>query len=222
MATRKRHTKARIGFSGRNIKMKEFQLPKLPYGYAELEPHFDEETMRVHHTKHHQAYTNKFNAALKNHQQLFQKTAEEIITTLNKVPEEIRQAVRNNGGGFINHTFFWESLTPKQQEINKELKLEIEDTFESIDDFKEKFTEAALTLFGSGWAWLVLNKGKLEIEKTSNQDSPLTEGKIPLLNLDVWEHSYYLKYKNMRPDYVRAFWNLVNWNKVSERFLENK
>lgn len=202
--------------------MKEFQLPKLPYGYAELEPHFDEETMRVHHTKHHQAYTNKFNAALKNHQQLFQKTAEEIITTLNKVPEEIRQAVRNNGGGFINHTFFWESLTPKQQEINKELKLEIEDTFESIDDFKEKFTEAALTLFGSGWAWLVLNKGKLEIEKTSNQDSPLTEGKIPLLNLDVWEHSYYLKYKNMRPDYVRAFWNLVNWNKVSERFLENK
>ena len=208
-------------FKGGILKMNEFQLPKLPYGYAELEPHFDEETMRIHHTLHHQAYTDKFNAALKGHPQLFQKEAEELIQTLPEIPEEIRQAVRNNGGGFINHTFFWESLTPKQQEIPKELKLEIEKEFESIDDFKEKFTEAASTIFGSGWAWLVLNNGKLEIEKTSNQDSPQTEGKIPLLNLDVWEHSYYLKYKNRRQDYIRAFWSVVNWNKVNERFLGN-
>ena len=203
--------------------MAEFQLPKLPYNYDELEPHFDEETMRIHHAKHHQAYTDKFNAALKDHQDLFQKTAEEIIQTLPEIPEEIRQAVRNNGGGFINHNFFWESLTPKQQEIPKELKEAIEKEFESIEDFKEKFSEAATTLFGSGGSWLVLTKDKkLEIIQTKNQDSPLTEGKIPLLNIDVWEHSYYLKYNNRRPDYIRAFWNIVNWEKVNERFLQNK
>jgi len=202
--------------------MEEFQLPKLPYDYAELEPHFDEETMRTHHQKHHQAYTDKFNAALKDHPLLFQKTAEEIITNINEIPEEIRTAVKNNGGGFINHNFFWESLSPEQQEVPEELKKLLEETFGSIDEFKEKFSEAALTQFGSGWAWLVLNNGNLEIVKTSNQDSPLTEGKIPLLNIDVWEHSYYLKYKNRRPDYIKAFWNVVNWEKVSKRFLENK
>jgi superoxide dismutase, Fe-Mn family len=200
----------------------EFQLPKLPYDYGALEPHFDEETMRVHHTKHHQAYTDKFNAALKNHENLFQKEGEEIIQTLSEVPEEIRQAVRNNGGGYINHNFFWESLTPSQGEMPIELKSEIEKEFESMDNFKEKFTEAATTLFGSGWAWLVSNNGKLEIIQTHNQDSPLTKGKIPLLNLDVWEHSYYLKYKNKRPDYIHAFWNIVNWEKVNNRFLATK
>ena len=199
----------------------EFQLPKLPYDYKELEPHFDEETMRIHHAKHHQAYTDKFNAALKNHEDLQQKEAEEIITNLNEVPEEIRQAVRNNGGGFINHNFFWESLTPEQQEIPEKLKAELEKEFGSIDEFKEKFSEAATTIFGSGWAWLILDNGKLKIEKTSNQDSPLTEGKIPLLNLDVWEHSYYLKYQNKRPEYIRAFWNVVNWKKVEERLDES-
>ena len=200
----------------------EFQLPKLPYGYSELEPHFDEETMKVHHTKHHQAYTDKFNAARKGNTLFLEKTAEEIIATINEVPEEIRHAVRNNGGGYINHTFFWESLTPEQQEIPEELKKELENTFGSIDEFKEKFSEAALTLFGSGWAWLVLDNKKLEIIQTKNQDSPLTDGKVPLLNLDVWEHSYYLKYKNKRPDYIKSFWNVVNWNKIGERFLENK
>jgi superoxide dismutase, Fe-Mn family len=200
----------------------EFKLPKLPYDYAALEPHFDEGTMRVHHTKHHQAYTDNFNVALQKHPQFLQKEAEEIIQTLSEVPDDIRQAVRNNGGGYINHTFFWESLTPELQEVPGELKTEIEKTFRSLDDFKQKFSEAATTLFGSGWVWLVSNQGKLEIIQTRNQDSPLTEGKIPLLNLDVWEHSYYLKYQNRRPDYVRAFWNIVNWDKVSERFQNSK
>jgi superoxide dismutase, Fe-Mn family len=200
----------------------EHKLPKLPYDYAALEPHFDEATMRVHHTKHHQAYTDKFNAALQKHPQLIQKGAEEIIQTLSEVPEDVRQAVRNNGGGYINHTFFWESLTPENQEIPNELKIEIEKVFGGIDEFKEKFSEAALTLFGSGWAWLVINNGKLEIMQTHNQGSPLTEGKFPLLNLDVWEHAYYLKYQNKRPDFIKAFWNVVNWNKVSKRLMEVK
>jgi superoxide dismutase, Fe-Mn family len=200
----------------------EHKLPKLPYDYAALEPHFDEETMRIHHTKHHQAYTDKFNAAIKDNTLLAEKTAEEIIRTISEVPKEIRTAVQNNGGGFVNHSFFWESLTPEQKEIPKELKEALEETFGSIDEFKEKFSESALTLFGSGWVWLVLDGEELKVIQTKNQDSPLTEGKIPLLNLDVWEHSYYLKYQNRRPDYVKAFWNIVNWEKVTDRFLLNK
>ncbi len=199
-----------------------FELPKLPYGYAALEPHFDEATMRVHHQKHHQAYTDKFNKAIEGNTLLTDKTAEEIIRALSEVPKEIRAAVQNNGGGFINHSFFWESLTPEQQEIPKELKEDLETTFGSIDEFKEKFSEAALTLFGSGWVWLILDEGTLKVIQTKNQDSPLSEGKIPLLNLDVWEHSYYLKYQNRRPDYVKAFWNIVNWEKVTDRFLLNR
>jgi len=196
---------------------KEFKLPNLPYEYGALEPHIDEQTMKLHHQKHHQAYTDKFNAALQKHPQFFQMPAEEIIQTLSKVPEDIRPIVRNNGGGYVNHTFFWESMTPNKKEISKDLKKALEKSFGSIDKFKEAFTEAATTVFGSGWAWLVSNKGKLEIMKTSNQDSPLTEGKVPLLALDVWEHAYYLNYQNKRPDYIKAFWNIVNWEKVNER-----
>jgi superoxide dismutase, Fe-Mn family len=199
-----------------------FQLPKLPYDHAALEPHFDEATMRVHHQKHHRAYTDKFNAAIEGNTLLADKTAEEIIRTLSEVPEEIRTAVRNNGGGFINHSFFWESLSPEKQEIPKEIEDKVKEDFGSRDEFKEKFSESATTLFSSGWTWLVLDGEELKIMQTKNQDSPLTEGKIPLLNLDVWEHSYYLKYQNRRPDYVKAFWNVVNWKKVNERFLENQ
>jgi Fe-Mn family superoxide dismutase len=200
--------------------MKKHTLPKLPYKYNALEPYIDEQTMRIHHTRHHQAYTDKFNAALEKHPRLFDQVPEELIANLSKIPENIREAVKNHGGGFINHSFFWECLTPKKQDISEELKKQIERDFESFDNFKEQFTNAALTLFGSGWVWLVLDNDKLEIVTTSNQDSPLTQGKIPLLTLDMWEHGFYLKWQYRKNEYVRAFWNIVNWDKVSERFID--
>lgn len=198
-------------------------LPSLPYDYAALEPHIDARTMEIHHTKHHQAYIDKLNDALKKHPELEEKSAEELVADLEMIPEDIRVAVRNHGGGHLNHSFFWEILSPKGGgEPKGKLKEEMEKTFGNFEDFKKKFAEAAQARFGSGWAWLVSDMGNLSLVSTANQDSPVTDGKTPILGLDVWEHAYYLKYQNKRPDYVTAFWNVVNWDEVSKRYEETK
>ncbi|MFZ2877354.1 MAG: superoxide dismutase [Enterococcus aquimarinus] len=200
-----------------------YQLPKLPYGYDALEPYIDVETMHIHHEKHHNAYVTNLNAAIEKHPELGSKSIEELIADIDALPEDIRTAVRNNGGGHANHTFFWEIMAPKAGgEPVGELKTAIDEAFGSFTDFKAKFKAAATTRFGSGWAWLVLKDGKLEIISTPNQDSPLMEGLAPILGLDVWEHAYYLNYRNVRPDYVDAFWNVVNWDKVNELYLAAK
>lgn len=199
-----------------------FQLPKLKYEYDALEPHIDESTMKIHHTKHHQAYTDKFNAALEKHPKLFEKTAEEIISDISKIPEDIRTAVINNGGGYLNHAFFWEILK-KDVKLSGEIEKAISNKFGSFETFKEEFSNSAITVFGSGWAWLVLNEKKeLEIIQTKNQDSPLSIKKMPLIGIDLWEHAYYLKYQNRRPEYVGAFFNIINWEKVNKLFLHYK
>lgn len=195
-----------------------YKTDDLAYAYNALEPYIDEETMRIHHDKHHVAYTTKLNAAVEKHPEFFEKTAEELLADLQALPEDIRTAVRNNGGGHVNHNFFWSILGPENHEPKGAIKEAIEKTFESFDKFKEAFSNAAATQFGSGWAWLILDAGKLEILQTSNQDSPLSEGLIPLLNIDVWEHAYYLKYQNKRPDYITAFFNVVDWKKVNEKY----
>lgn len=195
-----------------------FELPKLSYDYSALEPHIDALTMEIHHSKHHQAYITNLNAALEKVPQLFEKSIEEIVSNLDAVPAEIRTAVQNNGGGHANHAFFWTSLTGESTELNGHLKDAIIATFGSVESFKDAFETAAKTRFGSGWAWLVVSNGKLEVMSTPNQDSPLSVGKTPILGLDVWEHAYYLNYQNRRPDYVSAFWNVVDWNKAEERF----
>jgi superoxide dismutase, Fe-Mn family len=198
-------------------------LPKLPYDYSALEPHIDAKTMEIHHTKHHQTYIDKLNAALEKHKELAEKSAEELIADLDMVPEDIRTAVRNNGGGHVNHSFFWEIMSPKGGgKPEGELSKAIDSAFGSLDTFKEKFAEAAAARFGSGWAWLIVDGGKLSIMSTANQDNPVTEGKTPILGLDVWEHAYYLHYQNKRPDYVKAWWNVVNWPEVGKRFMEAK
>ena len=200
-----------------------YQLPKLPYGYDALEPYIDVETMHIHHEKHHNAYVTNLNAAIEKHPELGSKSIEELIADIDALPEDIRTAVRNNGGGHANHTFFWEIMAPKAGgEPVGELKTAIDEAFGSFTDFKAKFKAAATTRFGSGWAWLVLKDAKLEIISTPNQDSPLMEGLAPILGLDVWEHAYYLNYRNVRPDYVDAFWNVVNWDKVNELYLAAK
>lgn len=200
-----------------------YQLPKLPYGYDALEPYIDVETMHIHHEKHHNAYVTNLNAAIEKHPELGSKSIEELIADIDALPEDIRTAVRNNGGGHANHTFFWEIMAPKAGgEPVGELKTAIDEAFGSFTDFKAKFKAAATTRFGSGWAWLVVKDGKLEIISTPNQDSPLMEGLTPILGLDVWEHAYYLNYRNVRPDYVDAFWNVVNWDKVNELYLAAK
>lgn len=200
-----------------------YQLPKLPYGYDALEPYIDVETMHIHHEKHHNAYVTNLNAAIEKHPELGSKSIEELIADIDALPEDIRTAVRNNGGGHANHTFFWEIMAPKAGgEPVGELKTAIDEAFGSFTDFKAKFKAAATTRFGSGWAWLVVKDGKLEITSTPNQDSPLMEGLTPILGLDVWEHAYYLNYRNVRPDYVDAFWNVVNWDKVNELYLAAK
>ena len=200
-----------------------YQLPKLPYGYDALEPYIDVETMHLHHEKHHNTYVTNLNAAIEKHPELGSKSIEELIADIDALPEDIRTAVRNNGGGHANHTFFWEIMAPKAGgEPVGELKAAIDEAFGSFTDFKAKFKAAATTRFGSGWAWLVLKDGKLEITSTPNQDSPLMEGLTPILGLDVWEHAYYLNYRNVRPDYVDAFWNVVNWDKVNELYLAAK
>lgn len=200
-----------------------YQLPKLPYGYDALEPYIDVETMHIHHEKHHNTYVTNLNAAIEKHPELGSKSIEELIADIDALPEDIRTAVRNNGGGHANHTFFWEIMAPKAGgEPVGELKTAIDEAFGSFTDFKAKFKAAATTRFGSGWAWLVVKDGKLEITSTPNQDSPLMEGLTPILGLDVWEHAYYLNYRNVRPDYVDAFWNVVNWDKVNELYLAAK
>ena len=200
-----------------------FTLPALPYAYDALTPYIDEETMHLHHEKHHNAYITNANAALEKHPELADKTIEELLADLNSIPEDIRTAVRNNGGGHANHSLFWTVLAPNAGgEPTGAVKDGIEEAFGSFDAMKEKFSAAAAGRFGSGWAWLVVSDGKLEITSTPNQDSPISEGKTPILGLDVWEHAYYLNYKNVRPEYIKAFWNLVNWDEVNRRLAATK
>ena len=193
-------------------------LPELPYAYDALEPYFDAETMTLHHDKHHAAYVNNANAALEKHPEIGEDL-EALLSDVNSIPEDIRQAVINNGGGHLNHALFWQLLSPEKTEITADVKAAIDESFGSFDAFKDAFTQAAATRFGSGWAWLVVNaEGQLEVMSTPNQDTPLMEGKTPILGLDVWEHAYYLNYRNVRPDYIKAFFELINWNKVAELY----
>ena len=199
------------------------EVPKLPHDYNALEPHIDEQTMRIHHDKHHQAYVDKLNAALEKHPELQQKNVEELLKNLNTVPEDIRTAVRNHGGGHANHSLFWTVMGPRKGgEPKGRLADAIKSAFGGFDAFKEQVSTAAAGQVGSGWAWLAVNKGKLEIVATSNQDNPVSQGKTPILGVDVWEHAYYLKYQNKRPDYVKAWWNVVNWDEVGKRFEKAK
>jgi Fe-Mn family superoxide dismutase len=193
-------------------------LAPLPYDYNALEPHIDEQTMRIHHGKHHQAYVNNLNAAIEKHPELASKTVDELLKGINGVPEVIRTAVRNNGGGHANHTMFWQIMGPGGGGApTGAIADAIASTFGGLDAFKDQFAKAAIGRFGSGWAWLVEAGGRLAIESTANQDSPLMDGKRPIMGLDVWEHAYYLKYQNRRPDYIAAWWNVVNWAEVNRR-----
>ncbi|WP_042861618.1 superoxide dismutase [Mn] [Dickeya sp. NCPPB 3274] len=205
-----------------------YSLPSLPYAYDALEPHFDKQTMEIHHSKHHQAYVNNANAALESLPEFASLSAEELITKLDQLPADKKGPLRNNAGGHANHSLFWKGLKLGTT-LTGELKAAIERDFGSVDAFKEKFEQAAATRFGSGWAWLVLkDDGKLAVVSTANQDSPLMGEAIsgasgyPLIALDVWEHAYYLKYQNRRPDYIKAFWNVVNWDEAAKRLAEAK
>ncbi len=200
------------------------ELPALPYAKDALEPHIDALTMEIHHGKHHQGYVNKLNAALEGHEALASKSVQELLGGIESVPESIQSAVRNNGGGHANHSLFWAHLSPSGGGSPEgELGAAIDKTFGGFDAFKEKFSQSAATRFGSGWGWLVVNKGgELEVMSTPNQDSPLMAGHTPTLGLDVWEHAYYLNYQNRRPDYIEAFWNVVDWGKVAENFAAAK
>ncbi|MCH0383632.1 superoxide dismutase, partial [Enterococcus faecium] len=196
-----------------------YTLPDLPYAYDALEPYIDEETMHLHHDKHHNTYVTNLNAAIEKYPELGEKTIEELLSDMDAIPTDIKTAVRNNGGGHANHSFFWEIMAPNAGgEPTGEIKEAINEAFGDFSSFKEEFKKAAAGRFGSGWAWLVMENGKLAITSTANQDSPLMEGKTPILGLDVWEHAYYLKYKNVRPDYIAAFWNVINWDEVNKRF----
>jgi len=200
------------------------ELPDLPYDHDALEPHVDAETMRIHHSKHHQGYVNNLNAALEKHPELADKSLEELLGDLDSVPEDIRTAVRNNGGGHANHSLFWPCMAPGSGGTpSGELADAIDSTFGSFDAFVEMFSKAAATRFGSGWAWLCVDGGGgLVVTSTANQDNPVSDGLKPILGLDVWEHAYYLNYQNRRPDYVKAWWNVVNWGQVSENFAGAK
>ncbi|MCH4167774.1 MAG: superoxide dismutase [Streptococcaceae bacterium] len=200
-----------------------YTLPELPYAYDALEPFFDVETMHLHHDKHHQTYVTNLNAAIEKHPELGEKTVEELVADLANVPADIKTAVQNNGGGHANHSFFWEILAPNAGGApTGEIGDAIAEAFGSFETFKEEFKTAATGRFGSGWAWLVVSGGELKVTSTANQDSPLTDGDTPVLGLDVWEHAYYLKYKNVRPDYIAAFFELVNWDKVNELYAAAK
>lgn len=198
-----------------------FTLPELPYKYSALEPYIDEETMKIHHDKHHGTYVTNLNEFLKGQQQYLSMDVFKLMTHLDELPQEIRTKVRNNGGGHANHTFFWEIMGSKaggtpDGEVGKAIQV----SFGDFEKFQEAFSKAGVGRFGSGWAWLVLDSGKLSITDTPNQDNPWMEGKTPILGLDVWEHAYYLKYQNKRADYIKAWWNVVDWNKVEERFIK--
>ena len=197
-------------------------LPDLPYAYDALEPYIDEETMHLHHDKHHNTYVNNVNAALAKHPEIGEDL-EQLLSDVETIPADIRQAVINNGGGHLNHALFWELMTPEKTEPSAALAADLEATFGSFEDFKAAFTTAATSRFGSGWAWLVVNNdGKLEVTSTANQDTPISEGKTPILGIDVWEHAYYVKYRNVRPDYIKAFFSVINWNKVNELYAAAK
>jgi Fe-Mn family superoxide dismutase len=197
-----------------------FQVPPLPYDFAALEPHIDAQTMQIHHDKHHGAYVTNLNAALEKHPDIAKQSAEDIIKNLNSVPEDIRTAVRNNGGGHVNHSMFWQIMAPKAGgEPSGALADAIKKAFGSFADFQAKFNDTGTKRFGSGWVWLVRTKdGKLDVISTPNQDNPMMDGHWPIMGNDVWEHAYYLKYKNVRGDYLKAWWNVVNWKEVEKRF----
>ena len=196
-----------------------FNLPDLPYAYEALEPHVDGETMKIHHDKHHQAYLDKFNAALEKYPEFYDMSVEDVLRDLDKVPEDVRTAVKNNGGGYYHHSIFWEMMSPDGGEASAELKDALTTAFGGVEEFKEKFTQESATHFASGWTWLVKGAdGKLSIVSTNNQDSPVSQGMAPLLGLDTWEHAYYIKYQNRRPEYIKAWWNVVNWNYINEKF----
>jgi Fe-Mn family superoxide dismutase len=227
-ATRRRFLKAGVAFSGTVVFGHEavaadpkaaFSLPPLPYAYDALTPVVDERTMTIHHTKHHQAYIDKLNAAVASEPSLAGKTVEQLLTDLTSLPEAVRTAIRNHGGGHANHTLFWTLLRPARENNQPTAAVAdaIRGAFGSVDAFQEKFNAAAAGQFGSGWAWLVKGPTGLEVMATANQDSPISQGKKPLLGLDVWEHAYYLTYQNRRPDYIKAWWQVVNWDEVAKR-----
>ncbi len=199
----------------------KYQLEPLPYSYDSLEPYIDEQTMKFHHDKHYQTYIDKLNAALENYPDLQTKNLDDLLKNLNTIEEKIRPAIKNHGGGVWNHNFFWQILKKEVAPAGQIAKA-ITDKFGDFEQFKKLFTESAGTLFGSGWTWLVLNQGELEIINKPNQDSPLTDGKTPLLTIDVWEHAYYLKYQNRRAEYIQNFFNVINWQKVEEIYLRSK
>lgn len=203
--------------------MNKHTLPELGYAYNALEPLIDAKTMEIHYSKHHQTYADKFNAALDTHPDLFDVKAEELLKDLNSVPDDIRTAVKNHGGGYVNHSFFWTILKLNNGQLpGGKLAEAIKRDFGSFDEFKTKFTEAALNQFGSGWAWLVAdNNGQLSVINLPNQDTPLSQGLKPLLNIDVWEHAYYLNYQNRRADYIEAFWQIINWDQVQTYYESN-
>ncbi len=199
--------------------MPEFTVPPLPYAYEALEPIIDTETMHLHHDKHHQAYVTNLNAALKDHPTFLEKTVEQVITDLSAVPEAVRTAVRNNGGGHANHSLFWELMTPGGSSTpTGPLAAAIASTFGDLEALKTQVNEAGAKRFGSGWTWLAVDAGKLVVLSTANQDSPLMEGKAPVLGIDVWEHAYYLKYQNRRPDYLKAWWTVLNWDVAAKQY----
>jgi len=204
--------------------MSKFETPALPYNYNALEPYMDEATMKIHHDKHHVAYTTNFNKALENYPKIAQQSAEEILANIASLPADIRLAVKNHGGGHVHHSLFWEIMAPAGQggKPQGELLQAIIKSFDSFEKFKEEFTQTAMTVFGSGWAWLSIADGQLIIEKTSNQDSPYSLGHQPILGIDVWEHAYYLKYQNRRAEFVENFFNVINWLKVAEKYQTNK
>lgn len=196
-----------------------YELPSLPYDYAALEPYIDEATMKLHHDKHHQGYVTNLNGAVEKHPELGKKTPEELLKDLAGVPEDVRTAVRNNGGGHVNHSMFWQIMKPKGGgEPSGAIAAQIKADFGSFEDFKKKFNEATAKQFGSGWGWVIFEGGKLKVVTSANQDNPISQGHYPILGNDVWEHAYYLKYQNKRADYLAAWWNLVNWDEVNKRF----
>ncbi|MCC7205881.1 MAG: superoxide dismutase [Anaerolineae bacterium] len=198
--------------------MAKHELPALPYDFAALEPHIDAQTMQIHHGKHHQAYVTNLNAALEKHPELLDKSLDDLVRDINSVPEDIRMAVRNNGGGHLNHTWFWQMMKPGGGQPSGDLAAAINQAFGSLDTFKAQFQDAGMKRFGSGWAWLIVGQNGLEITSTPNQDNPLMEGKRAILGVDVWEHAYYLKYQNRRADYLAAWWNVVNWDFVASLY----
>ena len=210
------------------MEIKKYELPNLPYGYKSLEPYISEEIMILHHTKHHAGYVNNLNIAIEKYPTLFEKSAEELLKNLNEIPEEIRTAVRNNAGGHVNHSMFWKIMSPFGTTQDKpkgggppsgKLAEEIKKQFESFANLQQKFNDEGAKIFGSGWVWLVKNKdGGLQVMSTANQDNPVIDGYFPIMGNDVWEHAYYLQYKNVRLDYLKAWWNVVNWQEVEKRF----